>query len=354
MKTLGTSLLLCLIISFLTLGQTNLEKSKKLFDEGKPDDAKALFEQVIKESPGNAEAYYYLGVLAIDSDYDEAIDYLEKATQLDNLSAKYRLMLGNAYGTKAARAGIFKKFGAASDCLKNFERAVQLDPKYIEARSSLIEYYLQAPGIMGGNVKKARAQADTIGMFDPYEGYMEEARIHQYENEPQETEQSYLKAISVDSKKLPAYQALWSFYLTEKNEDKAAKLFSRAIHAVDKRSELYLGAGVYYVEQKNFTSAREMLHAALKEDSTNLPVYYQLGKAALFSGEDLQNGLACLEMYVHGDPPKNAPSRAHAHWRMGMIYEKLGKQEEARSEYHKSLELNSRLEEAKKALEALK
>ncbi|MGA2625181.1 MAG: tetratricopeptide repeat protein [Bacteroidota bacterium] len=354
MKILSTAFLLCLVTSSLTLSQTNIEKAKKLFDEGKPDESKALFEQVIKESPDTAEAYYYLGVLAIDNDYDEAIDYLEKATQLDNLNARYRLMLGNAYGTKAARAGIFKKFGAAADCLKNFELAVQLDPKYIEARSSLIQYYLQAPGIMGGSVKKARTQADTIGMLDAYEGYLENARVHQYEKELNEAEQSYLKAISVDSKKLPAYQALWSFYLTEKNEDKAAKLFSRAIHAVDKRSELYLGAGIYYVEQKNFGSAREMLHAALKEDSTNLPVYYQLGKAALFSGEELENGLSFFETYVNGNPPRNAPSRAHAHWRMGLIYEKLGKKEEARSEYRKSLELNSRFEEAKKALEALK
>lgn len=43
-----------------------------------------------------------------------------------------------------------------------WEKAVQLDPKTVDARESLIQYYLQAPAIAGGSVDKAIEMATEI------------------------------------------------------------------------------------------------------------------------------------------------------------------------------------------------
>lgn len=207
---------------------------------------------------------------------------------------------------------------------------------------------------MGGSVEKARAQADSIMMFDQYHGYLVEARIHQYEKDPLDEETSYLKAIAVDPRNLLAYRALWWFYMSKKDETKANDIFARAVRSVNRKSDLYYYAGLYYVQSNDLGKALEMFRTALSADSTNVVVYYQLGKIALLSGRDLEKGLTYFNECLQTDPPEDAPTWPYVHWRMGMIYEKLGKKDSARSEYKKALEMDSHFAAAKKALDALK
>lgn len=354
MKSLFTSCVLCLLVSSRIFGQTLVEKSIKLFDEGRRAEAGRLFSQSVKDNPKNDTAYYYLGILAINSDYDKAIGYLTKAISLKPEDAKYHFMLGNAYGVKAQKAGIFSKFGAAMDCLKEFRTASSLDPKYIDARRGLVEYYLQAPGIMGGSVDKAIAQSDTIMGLDPYAGYLTKASIYRYQKKKKEEEESYLRAITTSPGKTQAYWDLWRFYMGDKEDSKADQLLARALKAVKDKSDIYFWAGLYYVQENNLVKAKDLFDHALMEDSANAPVYYQLGKVALLSGKDLDKGLNAFRKYLAMPLARNAPDYAYAHWRMGLIYEKLGKMDSARIEFLKSLKLNPDLQESKKALAKLK
>ncbi|HEY9166575.1 MAG TPA: tetratricopeptide repeat protein [Candidatus Kryptonia bacterium] len=353
MKTLLVIALLTPILSIDAPGQTKFDEAVRLYNEGRFAQSKSLFLEAAKENPQNAEVYYYLGSLVMGSDYDAAIDYLDKAISLNGAVAKYHFMLGDAYGVKAQRAGIFSKFGAASNCKEQWLIAVSLDPKYTDARMSLVEYYLQAPGIIGGSVEKAAAQSDTIKSYDTYSGYLAEARVHEYQKEKAQQEECYRKAISIDAKKPLAYRALWIFYIDENDRTKADDVFTKAVAAVDNKSDVYYQAGLYYTQKNDFTNARQMFDSALKRDPQNYPVYYQLGKVDLLSGTDLDKGVACFEKALNAHDVKNAPAPEYCYWRIGMIYEKLGKVDSARAAYRKSLELNPDLEESKKALEKL-
>ena len=53
--------------------------------------------------------------------------------------------------------------GHASKAHRYFEKAVELDPKNLEAMNDLFEYYLEAPGFLGGGFDKAQALADAHG-----------------------------------------------------------------------------------------------------------------------------------------------------------------------------------------------
>lgn len=354
MKTFLAVALLLVLIVFPCRAQTKFEKAVHLYDVGSAVQSKALFLDVVKEDPRNAEAYYYLGVLSIGGDYERAIDYLKNAVDLIDTCARYHLMLGNAYGAKAQRAGIFSKIGAASNCKEQYLAAICCDPRYTEARMSVIEYYLQAPGIMGGSVEKAAAEADTIKTYNPYAGYLSEARVHEYRKENAQQEQCYIKAISIKPKELDGYRALWIFYENQKNGTKADEVFKKAATAVDDKSGLYYQAGLYYVGVNDFTTARKMFDVALQKDPGNLLVYYQLGKVDLLAGTNLEHGLVCFQKFLNGPHVKYAPGPEYTYWRIGMIYEKLGKVDSARAAYRKSLELNPDLEESQKALEKLK
>ncbi|MNG36378.1 hypothetical protein D3C84_1233890 [compost metagenome] len=56
---------------------------------------------------------------------------------------------------KALEVNKFKALGMIDEVRTNFEKAIQLNPKHIEARWALIELNLQLPGILGGSEKKA-------------------------------------------------------------------------------------------------------------------------------------------------------------------------------------------------------
>ena len=51
-----------------------------------------------------------------------------------------------------------------------FEAAVRLDPNNVDARSDLGEFYLEAPGIVGGGRDKAEAQTQALAALDPAKG----------------------------------------------------------------------------------------------------------------------------------------------------------------------------------------
>ena len=88
------------------------------------------------------------------------------------------LRLGDAYGLTAQSAGLFSQMGWAKKCQAEYEKAVELDPKNIDARWSLMEYDRQAPGFVGGGTDKALAQAQEIKKLDEHRGRLAVALVY--------------------------------------------------------------------------------------------------------------------------------------------------------------------------------
>ena len=143
----------------------------ELFKQRQWAEAQTLLEKVTATEPGNAEAWSSLGQVHLArGDFEKAVSALEKATVTDPAKSLYFLLLGNAYGASAQKAGLFSKFGLAKKCKAAYEKAVALDPRSIDARWSVMEYCRQAPGIAGGGMDQAYAQAAEIRKLDPRRG----------------------------------------------------------------------------------------------------------------------------------------------------------------------------------------
>jgi tetratricopeptide (TPR) repeat protein len=143
----------------------------KLFEENNIAAAHQFFTTFVQEQPTNAVGAFYLGrTFFAQEQYEQAIEWLEKAVVLDGQNADYHMWLGRAYGSHAQRAGILWQFPLARRVRRHFERAVELNPDHIHARADLAEYYLKAPRLLGGGKEKAEAQAHEISRRDLEEG----------------------------------------------------------------------------------------------------------------------------------------------------------------------------------------
>lgn len=105
-------------------------------------------------------------------DADAAVTGYEKAAALAPADSNLQLRLGDAYGLAAQKAGMFSKLGFAKKARGAYEKAVQLDPRNLDARQSLLSFYQMAPSVMGGGLDKAREQAAAIRTLDAVRGHV--------------------------------------------------------------------------------------------------------------------------------------------------------------------------------------
>ena len=145
---------------------------------GRADDAINTLRSKINASPNDGEAYNLLCRAYFSmGDWDRGISACEKAMAIAPNNSRYHMWLGRIYGEKADGVVFFKAASLAGKVREEFETAVRLDPNNVEARSDLGEFYLEAPGIVGGGRDKAEAQARALAALDPAKAHYLNGRL---------------------------------------------------------------------------------------------------------------------------------------------------------------------------------
>ncbi len=304
------------LLALTSFGQSKTDQAKKLFEERKYEESKKLLSPIDEDDRDYAAAQYYLGRIAFaKKEYDDAADYFEEATEANDKEAEYFTWLGDTYGTIARDANVISQGMLAPKMKSAWEKAIALDSKNLGSRLSLIQYYLQAPGIMGGSVDKAKEVARQVAKIKPAEGHRQLGNIYMKEKNTTEAEKEFILMVKAD----PTYVGgLANFYTSQKQYDKAFQLFEEAI-------------------QKN---------------PTDFLSIYQYGRTSAVSGQRLEKGEEYLKKYLTTYTPKqNEPSHAGANMRLGQIYEKKGNKKEAKRLYELAVKADDNLKEAKEGLE---
>jgi tetratricopeptide (TPR) repeat protein len=251
------------------------------------------------------------------ADYDAAVEILEKAVKQTPNSPEAHYFLGGAYGNKAQNSSMFGAARLASKAKEELERAVALNPKYVEARYALVEFYALAPGIMGGSFDKALEQAKAIKALDPLMGH----------------------------------RAYSSIYTRQKKQDLAKKEYVDAIREHPNSPKAHSWYGQYLANvEKNYTAAFAEFDTVLKIDPTYMAAWYHIGRTAALAKASLPRGEEALRKYLAHTPKENEPPLANAHYWLGEVYEKQGRKAEAKTSYQSALKLNPSLKQASEAL----
>lgn len=211
-QTMKKLFLALLFSPFWALGQSNYDKAVKLFEEEKYLQAKPYFMSVLKEEPENLKVMEYLGDVSSHlNDWDRSIIYYEKLKKLKPNEANYHYKYGGALGMKAKEGGKWVAIRLIGDMKSSFEKALQLNPKHIEARWAMIEYYLQLPAFVGGSEKKAQVYANELMKLSPVDGYLSKAHIDEYFKRYASAEKNYKFAIQAGGSK-NTYERLAQLY----------------------------------------------------------------------------------------------------------------------------------------------
>ena len=305
MITRSSRILLILLMLIAPMMASVANSAQDKLTAGRIDEAITELNDRLSSAPADAESSNLLcrAYFALE-DWDRAESSCRKAVALDPNNSRFHLWLGRVYGGKADRANFLTAAGLARKVREEFERAVQLNPKDIDARLDLAEFYLAAPGIVGGGEQKARAQAQSIAPVNPARAHWVYARIAEQKKDAATAEREYHQ------------------YIDLSNGD----------------AEAWLNLALFLRRQKRFNEMEQAIVQLSQAPMPKLDVLVEASQMLYRAGRSYPFAIELLHRYLASGPVEAAPA-FKAHYLLGMLLEKQGGKKAAAEEYRASLSL---------------
>lgn len=201
--------------------------------------------------------------------YKQATEIFEKVTALDPKNSEYAHWLGKCWGRRAESSSIFNAPGYATKARQMFERSVMLDTSNKEALNDLFDYYLQAPGFLGGGLTRAEALVARIAALDEAEGHYAMAQLLDKRKEFDAAEQQLRRAFELAPRQVGRTIDLAKYLskLGRVQESEAAFAQAEKITPGSPRI-LYERARTYIRDNRNLAEARQLLKQYLNAPLT--------------------------------------------------------------------------------------
>jgi tetratricopeptide (TPR) repeat protein len=302
--------------------EESLKAGREAYEASEYAKAAQLLQQASAQNPRSGEILLLLAKTYYESQqHDAAIATAEKAVSLDPQSSVYHEWLGKVYGEKADHAAMFSALSLARKARREFERAVELDPRNFSAQQALIEFDCSAPGIAGGGEDKARTEIAKLAAMDAAEGHYAAGNCRRQKKD----------FVAADTE------------------------FDKALENHPKSADLIFDIGDYAVKHSQPERLKAVAAAGEVVAPGDLRAKYYRAVAMVLKKERLDQAETLLREYVERAPVRNNyPHRASAHDWIGRLYEHEGKTQSAIEEYEAALKLDPKTKNAREALKRLK
>lgn len=303
-------------------------EAERLIESGHWKKARAIVEADQRAHPDKALNYYLLSQIRYAfGDRESPLRLAEKALELDRSVAKYHRQLAEVTGVMAQHANAFRLMLLARRFRKEIDAAITLDPKDPLALRDLMEYYLAAPGIVGGDERKALELSKRIADVDAVEGWLARERLARHRKDAAQAakiiEEAALAVPASYRLKIAAAEA----FLSAPRRDLArAEHYAREALVLDPgRHEAYAALARVHVGRAQWQELEVTLSAAEGAVPDDLTPCYRAAEALLESGANLPLAERLVRKYLGAEPEGNAPGLADARWKLRLVLEKQGK-----------------------------
>lgn len=325
-----------------------------LINNGHYKHARVVLEKKLAANPNDAQSLAQMALVKIAfNDFDAAIKLAEQSVKLNPRDAEAHAVLAESYGGKASGdVGMIEGFRLARATKSEAETALAIDPNNHLALRTLMEFYLDAPGLIGGSNSNAEGIAAKILTIDPAKGYLAKAEIATKENHSDQLETLYQKAVEADPRNYNALMDLGWLYVAENTLDlaKADNCAQKAIQLDPTRGPGWALSAIVKVQMGDLPGLDKLLAQAEKAAPDNLAYYFRAARVLSGAGKDDIRAEKFFKRYLSQEPEAGAPTLALAHWQYGLLLQKNGRGMESVEELQTAVSMDPNLKGAKEDL----
>jgi len=271
------------LLLIVTSVQANSDSAQLAFQARDYHQAKNLFEKQLEKNKEDIVAHLFMAKIAVKNEnFELAEEHIKEAEELvENkklkpveikIQAEIFYWFGTIMEMQAEKASIFRMSGYAKKSLKGYLKAIELSSENLEYRKGLINFYLEAPSLMGGDVDKAITHAKISFQQNPKFGYKMLINCYEESGDTQLMLTTYKLAI-------------------EQYPSDAELLFMRGSYWKSERK--YENAVDDYLLSVNLPGT------GIDHKATQLMSWYWIGRISGFEGKNLKRGIDAYQQVIN-------------------------------------------------------
>lgn len=316
-----------LLTAFSGLQPVKAHQYSMLLDAKKYAEVETAVAAKLALEPNNADALVAnIDLILLQGNikrFDDAANMAEQCIRQHPKNSECHEALGNVLGSKAEQGDIMAAMGSLGTIRDAFEQAIALDPANYNATVSLLEFYLEVPGLMGGSTSSAKKLIRSTQQTNPEMAKLLQAK---FDLSDEDVAKASAGALAVNTS----------------NNATLLKL----------QRDLLMDIGLRLNREKQFSDAEKIFAAVIQRHPDIAPAYLGLGRALLEQGK-AADALPTLESALRIN------ATAAVHYRLGQTWQALGDNTKAVSAFEQALVFTPALsekarEDVEKQLTALK
>lgn len=280
----------------------------------RPAELQRVARERLATQPGDAQAVLALAIAALGGNdsaaRQAAIGRAEACTQEQPQAAVCHYALGVVLGIQAMSEGMLKAARSAGTVKSALTQAQTLEPAWYPARSALIDFYLLAPGVMGGSTARAGDLARTAPA--PEQARALQARVDLQAGNAEQAIQALAGLLAASDPEIADDAAQWGMQAGMKlvNDGQAAKAQPFFERLLRERPTGAMGPyGLARVRADGGAHAEALKlydQAAAGKGAAVLPIDYRRGIALQALGRNDEAKLAYTRFVAAGKGQKPA------------------------------------------------